>query len=249
MPRGALCLLDVFIPIFADDWNQLSAVAIAYFPLSGWWMWSHLSDCAGFPVSSDIEGLSICAMDRAHQKGWIKPCRKAITNTPLLLWLFMTQRFQCMLVSLPCMQFRGTQILFVNECLVNMNSLYQVIQPVYRFNYIVHIGCKYWREISHNRQMLILTKHSIQIYTFCHCINPCPKACMHFTAVILNLIPQSFLFNVLFRADSATLNKQCIEVFHFIFISTLQSFGLTLLRDQQRSKNHERLKQRRVGWF
>lgn len=141
MPRGALCLLDVFIPIFADDWNQLSAVAIAYFPLSGWWMWSHLSDCAGFPVSSDIEGLSICAMDRAHQKGWIKPCRKAITNTPLLLWLFMTQRFQCM-------QFRGTQILFVNECLVNMNSLYQVIQPVYRFNYIVHIGCKYWREIT-----------------------------------------------------------------------------------------------------
>lgn len=31
-------------------------------------MWSHLSHCAGVPMSSDNEGLSICAMDRAHQK-------------------------------------------------------------------------------------------------------------------------------------------------------------------------------------
>lgn len=90
-PRGPLSpLLNVFIPIFADDWNQLSTVAIAYFPLSGWWMWSHLSDCAGVPTSSDNEGLSICAMNRTHQKGWIEPCRDAVTNPSLLLPLFRT---------------------------------------------------------------------------------------------------------------------------------------------------------------
>lgn len=32
-------------------------------------MWSHLSDYAEVPVSSDTEGLSICAIDGAHQKG------------------------------------------------------------------------------------------------------------------------------------------------------------------------------------
>lgn len=42
-PTGALSGPDVFIPIFADVWKQLSAVAIAYFPPSGWWMWSNLS--------------------------------------------------------------------------------------------------------------------------------------------------------------------------------------------------------------
>lgn len=84
MPRGASPLLYVFILVFADDWNQLSAVAIAYFLLSRWWMWSHLSDCAGVPMSSDIEGLSTCTMDRAHQKGVNKALQESHNKSSLV---------------------------------------------------------------------------------------------------------------------------------------------------------------------
>lgn len=93
IPRGTSLLHSVFIPIFADDWKQLSIVAIAYFPLSEWWMWSYLSYCAEVPNSVDNEGLSICAMDRAHQKGWIKASRKAIITTGLFPLLFMMEWF------------------------------------------------------------------------------------------------------------------------------------------------------------
>lgn len=57
-------------------------------------MWSHLSLCAGVPVSSDNEGLSIFAMDRAHQKGGDRTLRKAITNTPLFTLFFTVLKFK-----------------------------------------------------------------------------------------------------------------------------------------------------------
>lgn len=48
-------------------------------------MWSHLSLCAGVPMSADSEESSIGALDRAHQKNVHKALQEEITNSPLLL--------------------------------------------------------------------------------------------------------------------------------------------------------------------
>lgn len=39
----------------------------------------------GVPMSSDNEGSSICALDRAHQKRVYKALQEEITNSPLVL--------------------------------------------------------------------------------------------------------------------------------------------------------------------
>lgn len=46
---------------------------------------SHLSLCAGVPMSADNEGSSICALDRAHQKSVYKALQEEITKQSLAL--------------------------------------------------------------------------------------------------------------------------------------------------------------------
>lgn len=139
IPRGTSLLHSVFIPIFADDWKQLSTVAIAYFPLSEWWMWSHLSYCTEVPNSVDNEGLSICAMDRAHQKGWIKASRKAIIPlacSRCCLWWseFKARDFSCCMLILKTWSHLtsdliATQISFISKCSLNMSCVNKVWRP------------------------------------------------------------------------------------------------------------------------